>query len=992
MARSFQGLSGRGNSAPLSVRVLDGMSIPGAPTRPGEVDAMVLRMAETVFGCRDARLVWVSGTTADGQLRKHQWPTTPLSQEEALLIDEALERGASVASTAAHDGWLRIAHSLDHARAVFLAQWPEACALPERAPAGLIDFLTLLATRMRAEVELAAAHHATGRMGKAAQLQSALYSIADLASSELDMPEMLRRTHAVVAGLMYAENFLIALHTPERDSLRFVYVADEKGTRGLQVGAEIPVAELRGSLTLAVIRSGLPAMGPSMRLREQFGLGPAGQFGPDSADWLGVPMVAQGVVCGAIVVQSYEHPGRYTEEDRALLGFVAQHILTALQRKQAQEELEDRVEDRTRALMAEVQERQRGEKLQAALYSIADLASGELDMNEMLRRIHLVVAELMYARNFIIALYNAESETLRFIYHADEKDPGIVDSNIEIPALQMRDTVTFGVIRSGRPVMGRPEVVNLQIGLAQGVHVGAVFEDIVGVPMVSEGKVRGAVLVQSYDATERYGDDDRALLAYVAQHILTALDRKQAQAELEHRVADRTRELAQVVGELREQIVERERAEQQLMHETMHDSLTGLPNRSFLYGALERSLARMGRTTDHRFAVLFLDLDRFKVINDSVGHLAGDEMLKEAGSRLAACVRPFDVVARLGGDEFAVLLEDVNLPEDACHVAQRAIESLSEPMHIDGKELFTSASIGIALGNSRYRKAEELLRDADVAMYRAKAHGRQRFEIFDERLHQEALQLLELESDLRRAIQRYEFEPHFQPIVRLADRHVVGYEALLRWRHPQRGLVAPGEFLGVAEENGSVEQIDWQMFERTCREIGMLGNDSGYVTLNVSPRHFRSPTLARQMLELLDAYGLPHDRIRVEVTEGALLDNPEQVRVTLEALRASGVVAALDDFGTGYSSLSYLHRFPLHALKIDRSFVSALQRGERGGSAAVVRAVLAMARTLGMDVIAEGVETDEQRDYLLEMGCELGQGFLFSHARPAWEWAVRRPH
>jgi len=489
-------------------------------------------------------------------------------------------------------------------------------------------------------------------------------------------------------------------------------------------------------------------MGASAQLREQFGIGPSGEYGPDSADWLGVPMVAEGVVRGAVVVQSYDRTARYNEEDRALLGFVAQHILTALQRKQALEELERRVDDRTRALMAEVVERQRGETLQAALYTIADLASGELDMNEMLRRIHAVVAELMYARNLIIALYSPERQTLRFIYHADEKDPGLVDPEVEVPEAYMRDTMTLGVIRSGRAVMGRPAQVTVQLGIPEGVFVGAVAEDVLGVPMVSEGSVRGAVLVQSYDASERYGEEDRALLAYVAQHILTALDRKQAQAELEHRVADRTRELALVVGELREQISERERAEEQLMHETMHDSLTGLPNRSFLYSALERSLSRLERNPDHRFAVLFLDLDRFKVINDSVGHLAGDQMLKEAGARLAACVRPFDVVARLGGDEFAVLLEDVNLPEDACHVAQRAIVSLAEPMHVAGKELFTSASIGIALGHARYRRAEEVLRDADVAMYRAKAHGRQRFEIFDERLHEEALQLLEMESDL----------------------------------------------------------------------------------------------------------------------------------------------------------------------------------------------------------------------------------------------------
>jgi diguanylate cyclase (GGDEF)-like protein len=971
---------------------LEGIRFAEPPTRPGELDALVLRMAETVFGCRDTRLVWTSGETRDGRRRGHQWPTTPLSQEEATLIDEALGRGASVASGTLQDGWVRIAHALNYAQAVFVARWPQAHALPGGEAPGLLDFLTLLSARMRAEIELLAAQHATGRMGKAVQLQNALYSLASLASSQLDMQEMLPRTHAVVAGLMYAENFKIALYAPERDTVRFVYVADEKGGNGMAVGEDIPAERLRDSLTMAVIRSGTAAMGPSQQLRQQFGLAPPGGFGPESADWLGVPMVSEGVVRGAVIVQSYDHQGRFTEEDRSLLGYVAQHILTALQRKQAHVELENRVEDRTRALTAEVVERQRGETLQAALYSIADLASSTLDMSEMLRRIHIVVAELMYARNLIIAMYDADRATLRVIYHADEKDPGLVETGVEIPEAQMRDTITLGVIRSGRTVMGTPAQVNRELGIPEGVYFGAPSEDVLGVPMVFEGTVRGALVVQSYDASEHYGEEDRALLAYVAQHILTALDRKQAQAELEHRVAERTRELAKAVGELREQIVERERAEQQLVHETMHDSLTGLPNRSYLYDALERSLARMGRDGHHRFAVLFLDLDRFKVINDSVGHLAGDEMLKQAGARLQACVRPFDVVARLGGDEFALLLEDVDLPEEACHAAQRAIESLSQPMHIDGKELFTSASIGIALGHPRYKRAEELLRDADVAMYRAKAHGRHRFEIFDERLHQEAIALLELESDLRRAIQRYEFEPHFQPIVRLADRKVMGYEALLRWRHPSRGLIAPGDFLGVAEENGSVEQIDWQMFEQTCREIRLLGEESGYVALNVSPRHFRSPTLARQMLELFDSFNLSHERIRVEVTEGALLDNPEQVRITLQDLRTAGVVAALDDFGTGYSSLSYLHRFPLHALKIDRSFVRALQRGESHGSTPVVKAVLAMARTLGMDVIAEGVETDDQREYLMEMGCELGQGFLFSRALAASEWAARRSH
>jgi len=963
-----------------------------APTPLEESARLAVRQAEAVFGCRSSRLVWTVDSSVNARRLRYCWPAGTLVAHEIALVDAALEQADGVHAGEPRDGWLQLASVLGDGQAgvqvILLADWPVTDCVPQISPPAWREFAALVSARVASAVEQADQRLAIERLEKTARLQSALYTIADLASSELDMPEMLRRVHAVVGELMYAKNFYIALYDAERDSVRFIYFADEKDRRPVDPDEEFPAENIRNSLTLALIRHGRPAMGPSERLRAEFGLGAdASTYGPDSADWLGVPMVAEGRVRGAVVVQSYDLAGRYSEEDRALLAFVAQHILTSLVRKQAHEELERRVEERTHELTVEVRERQRGEKLQSALYSIADLASSELDMSEMLRSIHAVVGELMYAKNFFIALYNAERDTLRFIYHADEKDLGLVDPAEEIPTEKLKSSLTLGLIRHGRTAMGAASEVASLLEVPGGIGLGTPAEDFLGVPMVAEGEVRGVVVVQSYDPSVHYAEEDRALLSYVAQHILTALARKQAQAELEHRVEDRTRELADAVIELRNQIAERQRAEQQLVYETLHDSLTGLPNRGFLYDALDRALARFQRDSQHRFAVLFLDLDRFKVVNDSVGHLIGDEMLKESGKRLAACVRSPDVVARLGGDEFALLLEDTHGPEDACHVAQRVIEALSEPMRIAGKELFSSASVGIALSHERYRTAEELLRDADVAMYRAKARGRQRFEIFDERLHQEALHLLDLEGDLRRAIQRSEFEPHFQPIVRLHDRHVIGYEALLRWRHPQRGLLLPGDFLAIAEESGSVEQIDWQMFEKTCSEIPTLEMNGGYVTLNVSPRHFRSPALAHQMLALLAAHDLPAHSVRLEITEGALLDNPDQVFATLDALRRAGVLAALDDFGTGYSSLSYLHRFPLHALKIDRSFVSELQRGIAGGSAAVVRAVLALANTLGMEVIAEGIETSEQRDYLLEIGCTQGQGYLFSHARPASEWA-----
>ena len=961
------------------------------------IAALVVRQAEALFGCRNARLV--SFPAPDGPQRPpHCRPDTPLASREAAWIDAVQKHGAQVRAAdlpaaPVRAGWQRIPSVLEAprtglAQAVLMADWPVSDCLPLVASPAWREFTALVAAGLASSLELADQRLAVERIEKTARLQSALYAIADLASGDLDMPEMLRRIHVVVAGLMYAENFYIALHDAERDTLRFIYFADEMDRRAVNPEEAFPAEKIRNSLTLALIRSGRPAMGSSEQLRAQFQLDTdVESYGPDSADWLGVPMVAAGEVRGAVVVQSYTQAARYSEEDRALLEFVAQHILTALMRKQAHDRLERHVEERTHELIEEVRERRRGEKLQAALYSIADLASSELDMQEMLRRIHEVVGELMYAKNFYIALYSAERETLRFIYRADEKDPGLVDPADEIPTENLKNSLTLGLIRYGHTVMGTARDVARLLAVPGGIGLGTPAEDFLGVPMVVDGEVHGVIVVQSYDPDVHYREEHRALLSYVAQHILTALARKQAQAELERRVQDRTSQLADAVHELRDQIAERERAEQQLVYETLHDSLTGLPNRSFFYSALEHALARSQRDPNNRFAVLFLDLDRFKVINDSVGHLIGDEMLKEAGNRLATCVRAPDVVARLGGDEFALLLEDTRGPEDACHTAERVISALSVPMRIAGKELFSSASVGIALSHERYQSAEELLRDADAAMYRAKAHGRQRFEIFDERLHQEALQLLDIESDLRRAIQRSEFEPHFQPIVRLRDRHVVGFEALLRWRHPERGLLLPADFLGVAEESGSVEQIDWQMFAKTFIDLPKLGTDGGYVTINVSPRHFRSPTLARHMLDLLATHDVSPDCIRLEVTEGALLDNSDQVLATIGTLRNAGVLTSLDDFGTGYSSLSYLHRFPLHALKIDRSFVSALQQGVDGGSDAVVRAVLALAGTLGMEVIAEGIETSAQRDYLMEMGCEHGQGYLFSRARPASEWA-----
>jgi diguanylate cyclase (GGDEF)-like protein len=981
-----EGFGGAGSPADLTIALLEAATI-------DDVARVAARYAEHGLGCRRAKLVWTLGPSSEGRIERHTLPGETLTPFENELFDRAVATRATaigeLPGTDHVDAATPLGGPSATSQAVFLSVCPHGLRAQETRQVLWNVFVELLRARVGGALEVESLRLAVSRLEQAEQLQRALYAIADLASADMEMPEMLRSIHEIVGGLTYAENFFIVLYSAEHDTLRFIYFADTLDPRENDPDREIPASELENSLTLAMIRRGKSMMGPSDVVREELGVPADLSFGPDSEDWLGVPMVAGGEVRGAVVVQSYDRSVRYTEEDRALLGYVAQHILTALVRKQAHEELERRVEQRTRELAdanreltAEVHERQRSERLQAALFRIAELASATTSLTEFYAAVHAIVGELLYARNFFIALLSDDGAELDFPYSVDERDP-------VRPRRRLAKGLTEFVLRTDQALLADRDAIERLARAGEVLSFGARSVCWLGVPLIIAERPAGVLAVQSYSPEHTYTQRDLELLTFVSYHIANGLERKKAQEslrlayqELEKRVDERTRELASANRELRDQIGERERVELRLKHEALHDALTGLPNRSFLLDHLSRALARFHRDPGQQFAVLFLDLDRFKVVNDSVGHLVGDELLKEASARLSHCVRAPDAVARLGGDEFAILLNDLRGLDDACHVAQRVIQALSEPMRISGKELFTSASIGIALSHERYRSAEELLRDADVAMYRAKAKGRQRFELFDERLHEEALHLLDLEGDLRRAILRREFEPHFQAIVRLSDGAVLGYEALLRWRHAERGMLLPADFLAVAEESGNVEQIDWQMFEQTFKEVPRLTRDGAYVSVNVSARHFRAPDLAEQMLDLMKACSVPPVSVRIEVTEGALLDNPEQIRETLGRLRDAGVLTALDDFGTGYSSLSYLHRFPLHCLKIDRSFVADLRPGETGGSAAVVRAIRALAGSLDMEVIAEGIETTAQRDFLVELGCELGQGFLFAHPRP----------
>jgi diguanylate cyclase (GGDEF)-like protein/PAS domain S-box-containing protein len=430
-------------------------------------------------------------------------------------------------------------------------------------------------------------------------------------------------------------------------------------------------------------------------------------------------------------------------------------------------------------------------------------------------------------------------------------------------------------------------------------------------------------------------------------------------------------------------IDDKKTAEAQLSHFAQHDTLTTLPNRAAFMNYLTQANVRANGDPDFRFAVLFLDLDRFKIINDGLGHIIGDKLLVAIAERLKTCIRPGDVVARLGGDEFTILLHNVKETAAAIHIAERVQRELSLPFKLDNYEVFTSVSIGIIVSDNVCRQPEDFLRDADTAMYRAKESGKARYEIFDSEMHVRNMTLLQIENDLRRAVERNEFRVFYQPIVSLRTGQIQEFEALVRWQHPEHGLIAPDQFISVAEETGLIVPIGKWILREACRQTRewqrYLASNSERrlsISVNLSAKQLMNPALIGQINEVLAESELDARFLKLEVTESMVMEHSEMALGVLSELRALGISLSTDDFGTGYSSLSYLHRFPFNRLKIDRSFINKMDSDSK--SCEIVRTILMLAEGLNMEVVAEGIETEGHLDLLRRLGCRLGQGFFYS--------------
>lgn len=838
----------------------------------------------------------------------------------------------------------------------------------------------------------------THKYRQAEVVQKALFRISELASSVRDMDQLYASVHNIIGELMAANNFYICLYENNQETVNFPYFVDEHDN--IDTLTKLPAEKLTRGITGYLLRTGEPQLLTKENFRELELSGEIDKMGSLHVDWLGVPLISGEQVIGAMVVQSYQEDVRYNEQDLELLMFVSQHVVNALERFRQRELMQAEIKRQTAELritnedlLKEVTVREKAELQTSVLFAISELTNSSEDMFSFYSELHNQINKLLNADNFYVALLTENGQQVYFPYYVDEHD-------YKAKQRRLRKGMTEYVMRQGKPVMLNHEL--RQYLLERGEIVvsdnhGSLARQWLGSPLGINGDVFGVLAVQTYDGEQTYSREDLELLNFVSQHVAVAIDRRRSAEKLaraniflEKRITERTEELV-------EEIERRKKIEEKLYHDAHHDNLTGLPNRAMFKSRVEQAIKQQQhKPKKSTFAVLFIDLDRFKNINDTLGHSAGDHFLLEVSQRLRCAVGEDDLIARIGGDEFVILLEQVKDMDNAKQVAQSIIEMMRAPFVLDDQEHFSGASIGIALSRQARESVDRLLRDADAAMYEAKSAGRGRYVVFDETIRHGLVAAVSQESALRSAQVNQDFKLWYQPICGLGSNKTEGYEILMRW---QRGkeLLSPATFMELAEHSGAILEIDHWVIER-CAQIfakrssadsGNILDDNVYesvvsehcpIHLNLSTQHLMTLRHLKVLEDMLATIPLPRQSIVLEFDEQSLLRHDDKrILASLRRLHEFGVKLALDDFGRGSGPLQFIYNYPFDIIKLDRNFVRQTARKSR--ARAMVRHVVTLCEELSIQLTAEGLESKALLKQLRALGVHHGQGNLFSPAK-----------
>lgn len=819
----------------------------------------------------------------------------------------------------------------------------------------------------------------THKYRSAEVVQKALFRISELAASAREMDNFYRSLHDIIGELMYARNFYICLYEPQEELVDFVYFIDEIDQDTLF--DRTPIEQLKRGLTGYVLRTGQSLLCPPdvcERLKENNEIE---GVGAEHEDWLGVPLKRGNVTIGAMVVQSYTADVRYDTSDEDLLTFVSQHVVNALERLKQRDLMQSEIEHQTselrhanESLMSEITIRERAEQRTAVLFAISELTNTSDDMTAFYQKLHQQIGKLIHADNFYVALLSNDKKFLHFPYFIDEVLPSAerrrVGKGLTEYVIKYRESAFIDA--DIRQKLLKKNEIELGYGGAK------LAKQWLGSPLMMNGQVFGVIAVQTYDDEFLYKSDDIELLNFVSQHVAVAIDRKRSAEEihrvnqfLEKKVAERTEELVL-------EIERRKKTESSLFHAAHHDNLTGLPNRILFNERLQQAVAHKRRHPEHHFAVLFVDLDRFKNINDTLGHSAGDEFLLEVSKRIGSCVRDNDMLARLGGDEFVILLDTITSIEDAKDVAKRIIQQMNSPFQLNGQEHYSGASIGIAECLEETDSADRLLRDADAAMYQAKSMGRGRYVLFDDSMHETLVDSIRKETALRHAKTDKDFAVHYQPIVDLASDEVKGFEAKLAWKD-KRYHFDSNELLLLAERTGLIVKLDRFVLRTACCWLAKNNARAGTrLHINVSVRHLLKASHLNELVNSVLENGVKPESVVLEFDEVSMVKDARRVLASLRRLSEFGFTLAIDHFGSGSGPLQLLYNFPFTVLKLAPQFVAQLSHNDR--AQAMLKHIVTLCSELKIIVHADGLDDGTQKQTAVALGVRVGQGQLIDES------------